>query len=128
MEEHRQLIDYCTGDVDALELLLPKMLPTLDLLRALVRGRFMKAAAGIEHRGVPIDVPSLATLRHHWTAIQERFVSTIGAEFGVYEGKSFRRDLFAGWLATHDIPWPLHPSGELKLDDDTFSDMATRTL
>ncbi len=123
-EERRQLLDYCASDVDALEALLPKMLPTLDLLRALVRGRFMKAAARIEHRGVPIDVPSLTSLRHHWNGIQERFVATIGAEFGVYEGKRFRRDLFAGWLAAHDIPWPLHPSGELKLDDDTFGDMA----
>lgn len=123
-DERQQLVAYCTSDVDALEALLPCLLPCLDLPRALLRGRYMKAAAAIEHVGIPIDVPSLTTLRAHWTAIQERFVATIGAELGVYQGRTFKTERFAAWLAAHDIPWPAYPSGELKLDGDTFKDMA----
>ena len=43
-------------DVAALERLLPAMLPKIDLPRALLRGRYMAAAAAMEHNGTPIDV------------------------------------------------------------------------
>src|SRR5262249_59726573 len=39
------ILDYCAGDVAALERLLPAMLPQIDLPHAIVRGRYMKAAA-----------------------------------------------------------------------------------
>ena len=35
------------------------MLPRIDLPRALLRGRFMKAAAAIEWNGMPIDTVTL---------------------------------------------------------------------
>ena len=47
--------------------LLPAMLPHIDWPRALLRGRYMAAAAKMEHDGVPIDVPMLELLRQHWT-------------------------------------------------------------
>src|SRR5262245_15569311 len=53
--ERAALLDYCRGDVDALVVLLHRMLPMIDLPRALLRGRFMKTAARVEHAGVPID-------------------------------------------------------------------------
>lgn len=46
--ERRALMDYCQSDVDALAKLLPKMQPQIDLPRALLRGRYMAAAAKIE--------------------------------------------------------------------------------
>ena len=46
-----------------LERLLPAMLPRIDLPRALLRGRFMKAAAAIEWNGIPIDIATLDLLR-----------------------------------------------------------------
>ena len=54
-----QILDYCQTDVDALARLLPVTLPQIDLPRALLRGRYMAAAAVMEHNGVPIDVPTL---------------------------------------------------------------------
>ncbi len=56
--ERRALLDYCEQDVEALTRLLPKMLPNIDFERALLRGRFMVAAARIEAVGVPIDTPA----------------------------------------------------------------------
>ena len=61
--ERTALLDYCESDVLALERLLPAMLPRIDLPRALLRGRYMTAAAAIEHNGVPIDMATLASLR-----------------------------------------------------------------
>ena len=55
------ILDYCESDVVALARLLPRMLPHIDLPRALLRGRYMAAAAAMEHAGVPIDVPTAGT-------------------------------------------------------------------
>ena len=60
------LLDYCETDVDALARLLPLMLPHIDLARALLRGRYMKAAAMMEFNGIPIDMEMLERLRWHW--------------------------------------------------------------
>jgi DNA polymerase-1 len=57
------ILDYCASDTYALERLLLAMLPRVDLPRALLRGRFMAAAAAMEWNGVPIDVETLALLR-----------------------------------------------------------------
>ena len=122
--ERADLLDYCQTDVDALCRLLPRMEQDLDLPRALLRGRFMKAAARIEHVGVPIDVDFLSDLRSNWSQIQLRLIERVDADYGVYEDGSFKRDRWAMWLAEHGIPWPRLPSGTLALDDDTFKEMA----
>ena len=54
-----EILDYCGTDTEALKRLLPMMLPHIDLPRALLRGRYMAAAANMEFNGVPIDVPAL---------------------------------------------------------------------
>ena len=61
----------------ALERLLPAMLPHIDLPRALLRGRFMKAAARIEWNGVPIDTTTLALLRQYWSDIQDDLIAAL---------------------------------------------------
>jgi hypothetical protein len=55
-EEREAILDYCESDVEALKRLLPAMAPQIDLPRALLRGRYMAAAAAIEHAGTPIDI------------------------------------------------------------------------
>jgi hypothetical protein len=50
-EERRALLNYCQSDVDALVRLLQAMLPSIDVPRALLRGRYMKAAARMEWEG-----------------------------------------------------------------------------
>lgn len=118
------VLDYCESDVRALGRLLPAMLPRVDLPRALLRGRYMTAVARMEHNGVPIDTTALATLRNNWSSIQRTLVARIDADYGVYEGTTFKRDRWSAWLAANGIPWPRLPSGALDLSDDTFRQMA----
>jgi hypothetical protein len=119
-----EILDYCESDVVALVRLLPVMLPDIDLPRALLRGRYMAAAAAMEHYGVPIDVPMLDRLRHGWTDIQDQLIAAIDIDYGVYEGRTFKHDRFAVWLNRNRVPWPFLESGHLDLRDGTFREQA----
>jgi DNA polymerase family A len=118
--ERVAILDYCESDVVAVERLLPAMLPDIDLPRALLRGRYMAAAAAMEHTGTPIDVPMLELFRQRWTDIQDQLIAEIDSSYGVFDGRTFKADRFAHWLAAQNIPWPLLESGHLDLTDDTF--------
>ena len=123
-EERIALINYCMSDVNALTQLLKVMEPLLDMPRALLRGRYMKAVARIEFNGVPIDIKTLRSLHERWNDIQDELVSRIDANYDVYDGRSFRMKRFESWLRRNDIPWPRLNSGQLDLKDDTFKEMA----
>jgi len=122
--ERAAILDYCESDVAALARLLPVMLPQIDLPRALLRGRYMVATARMERSGVPIDTETLSQLRHHWANIQDQLIADIDANFGVFDGRTFKADRFAAWLSRKNIPWPRLDSGRLDLSDDTFREMA----
>jgi hypothetical protein len=123
-DEQAAILDYCEEDVKALERLLPATLPGIDLPRALLRGRYMAAAAAMEHAGTPIDVPMLEVFRQRWTDIQDQLIAEIDANYRVFEGRTFKTDRFAAWLVQQNIPWPLLESGHLDLTDDTFRHQA----
>jgi DNA polymerase-1 len=122
--ERTAILDYCESDVASLARLLPVMLPHVDLPRALLRGRYMAAAARIERNGVPIDTQTLELLRRHWLDIQDQLIAEINTGYGVYDGRTFKADRFAAWLVQNNIPWPRLDSGRLDLGDDTFREMA----
>jgi hypothetical protein len=82
--EGAALLDYCETDVVALDRLLPAMSPTLDLPRALLRGRYMAAAARMEFTGIPVDVETLQRLRGSWESIKSRLIVEVDADFGVF--------------------------------------------
>jgi DNA polymerase I len=119
-----EILDYCESDVVALKRLLVAMLPRIDLPRAVLRGRYMAAACAMEHAGIPIDVEMLARFRERWTYIQDNLIAEIDADYHVFEGRTFKVELFKQLLANNGIPWPLLESGNLSLDDDTFRQMA----
>jgi len=123
-KEQDALLNYCESDVLALEKLLPPMLPLIDLPRAILRGRYMKAAGCIEYNGIPIDSDSLLLLQEKWDAIQQTLINKIDSEYRVYDGKTFKTNLFASYLMRKNISWPQLPSGALDLSDDTFKDMS----
>jgi DNA polymerase-1 len=114
------------GDVRATERLFFRMLPMLDIERALVRGQFMSTAAHIEACGVPIDTASLAILRNRWEHLPDRLIKRIDADYGAYEIRTFKVSRWAKWCDSNSVPWPHLPSGHLALDDDTFREMARR--
>jgi DNA polymerase family A len=82
--ERDVLLAYCQTDVDALARLLPAMLPYLDLPRALLRGRYMQAAARMEWTGVPCDVETLTELRTQWDVIRQRLALEVNRTCGVF--------------------------------------------
>jgi len=123
-DEQAALLDYCESDVVALARLFPKMLSHIDWPRALLRGRYMAAAAHIERNGVPVDTKMLVRLRENWDEIQDALIAAIDKDFGLYDGRTFKLGLFERYLASNKIPWPRLPSGRLDLSDNTFREMA----
>jgi hypothetical protein len=87
---------------------------------ALLRGRYTCAVARMERNGIPIDIDALNLIETNWEAIKLDLIVDIDKDFGVYEGSSFITKKFADYIRRGDIPWPTHPSGALKLDEDTF--------
>ena len=122
-EEKQDLVEYCESDTTALEKLLTIMAPSIDLERALLRGRYMKAVARIEYIGTPLDMETLQVLRDNWDDMQIELIRRIDSNYGIYEGRTFKRDKFERWLIDNDISWPYLPSGQLDLRDDTFKEM-----
>ena len=123
-DEKQALMDYCESDVLALAKLLPKMLPEIDSERALLRGRYMKAAARIEFTGVPIDTETLGLFREGWQGIQDELIKRVDADYRVFDGRTFKREQFKDFLVRENIPWPILPSGEIDLSDNAFKEMS----
>jgi hypothetical protein len=119
-DEMTALLDYCQTDVDALDRLLPVMLPRIDFPRAVHRGRFMVAVSAMEHSGIPIDSATLALVRQQWPSIKTRLIDAVDQSYGVYDGHTFKLDRFAAYLVREGIPWPETESGRLALDEETF--------
>jgi DNA polymerase I len=122
--EQRVLLDAPETRVSASVDLLKIMLPDIDLERGLLRGRYGAVVARMERSGVPIDVPVLQRLREGWRGLQDGLIREVDSGFGVYEGRTFRRERWEAYLDREGISWPRSASGALALDDDTFREMA----
>jgi hypothetical protein len=138
-DERQALLDYCQSDVDGLARLLPAMLPAIDLPRALLRGRYMPAAARMEWAGVPIDTEALDLLRENWERIKGQLIEAVNRDYGIFvpagpptfDSRSglgcsmrFSAERWGQYLARRGIPWPRLASGALDLSDDCFREMA----
>ena len=129
--EREQILAYCESDVGALERLLARLLPEIDLGVALYHGEFAAASALMEHCGVPIDMtvfPQLADQKT-WRAVRDAMVPAIDAQYGVYVRNqigdwSFNFERFAAYLARQGIVWPRLESGNLNMKRKTFEDMS----
>jgi DNA polymerase-1 len=124
-QEQKEGLDYCATDVDAGEALLPVMLPSIDLPAALYRGRYMAAAARMEHAGVPVDAALYRRMTSDWEKLKLALIRDVDANYGVYEDQHFRAHRFADYLARQNIldDWPVK-NGNLLLDRDTFRSQA----
>jgi DNA polymerase I len=121
--ERLALLDYCESDVRALERLLPRMLPDIDLPRALLRGRAMAAAARVERHGIPVDVETWRRLVRHWDAVKLGLIAEVDKDYGVFEGTHLRKRLFAQWAERVGIPWPRDSRGAPIINDELLEDM-----
>ncbi len=122
--EQNQILDYCEADVIALTKLLPAISGYIDWPRTLLHSCFASAAAKIEYVGVPLDVEALMAIHAGWDDIQLQLIAAVDADYGVYEGHSFRQEKFERYLVANGIAWPRLPSGRLDLGDDIFKTMA----
>ena len=125
-QEKRKILDYCASDVIGTAALFSRMAPSIDLPRALLRGRYMEAVARMERNGIPIDHKLHQHLIADWDRLKGQLVAAVDVDFGVYESTTFKANLFTEFLSARCIPWPKNPSGALKLDEDTFRDQARR--
>lgn len=96
----------------------------IDWDRALLRGEFVAVAAMMEHAGIPLDTATLSSLTERWADIQWHFAYLTALRYPrTFEGTRFSI-AGLGWYADRaQMPWPQHPDGTLKVDDDTFRDM-----
>jgi hypothetical protein len=122
LAERKAILEYCEFDVDGLLDLLDAMGSAIDWPRASIRGRYMSAVARMERNGVPVDDALYRTFVDRWPEIKIRLIQEVDSDYGVYDGASFRRERFAGFLDANRIPWPRLASGVLELKDDTFKD------
>jgi DNA polymerase I len=122
--ECQALIAYCEADVRATTALFARMRPLIELPCALLRGRSMAAFARIEHVGVPIDVPRLQQLQAAWNDVKPQLIARVDRDYHVFDGTTFKANLFERYLATRGMSWPLLDSGALDLKDQTFRDQS----
>jgi DNA polymerase I len=118
------ILDRCEGEVEATARLLQVLLAHVDLAPALLRGRYMVAAARVECHGVPIDTLTLGRLRSRWPDVLKRLVDEIDINYATYNGRKFKTDRFAAWLKRTNISWPRLKNGQLDLRDEAFDTMA----
>lgn len=125
-KDQQAILDYCESDVEALSRLYPLMIDSISLPHALLRGRYMQAAARIEHQSIPVDANLLSKTLKGWPNIQHSLITAIDADYGVYQSGSFKSALFCDYLKAHNIRWPRTRTGRLDLADKTFKLMVSR--
>ena len=122
--EELAILDYCETDVLALHQLLGAMEALIDWPLALLRGSYMKSVSSIQQNGVPVDLEMHRRLLTQWTGIQDELIRDIDKDYGVFEGRTFKANMWEAYLSNNGIPWPRIDSGRLDLSDDTFKAMA----
>jgi DNA polymerase-1 len=121
----QEILEYCEQDVIALARLLPALISQLDVPRAVYRARYSgPAVSAMMWAGIPIDVELLGIFRENWKYLQEQLIAAVDVDYHVYDGTTFKLDLFGDCLAANNIPWPRTETGRLATDDDTFKEMA----
>jgi hypothetical protein len=131
--ERRRIIDYCETDVTPLFRLTQNLLDAdccgqplrsdpCGLARAVHRGRFSLAAARMEHRGIPIDTPTLGRILGDWDAIKQAVIAELDT-FGIYQDGHFSNSRFLACMENLEIPWPRTETGMPVLEKETFGDM-----
>src|SRR5262245_17895184 len=109
-EEKIGIQKYNREDVDDTMAMLNIMASTIDLPRALLRGRYMGAVACMEWCGIPIDAAYLALLQENWDDIRLHYIQR-DDEFELYEGTSFREQRLWDLVERMGWDWPLTSTG-----------------
>ena len=125
-EQWQHIEDYNRSDIIAGTVpLLDAMARSIDLPRALHRGRYMMAVARQERLGLPIDVEYLARLIAQWEQLQLHFIAR-DDEFGLYDGTAFREQRLWDLIEARHWDWPRTEHGRPGLQRKVLAQQARR--
>jgi hypothetical protein len=113
-EQRCEIRNYNQQDVIETVRLLTALVPSIDLPRALLRGRYMAAVACMEWQGLPVDRDYLRLLIANWEQLQLYFIRR-DDEFGLYDGTSFREQRLQELITAQGWDWPLTAHGRPEL-------------
>jgi DNA polymerase I len=127
-QERRDILNYCENDTRSLARLVPHIIPTIrSLPHELARTDFMWAIAQQERRGIPLDLPLLNRIRHHWDGMRTDLVSELDRPFGCYEiidgVAHWRKERFTAYVRRNGMSWPAYEDRTLDERDATFREM-----
>lgn len=124
-QERAGLLAYCAEDGDALERLLPRMLPLINLHQAAARGRYMRSEAAIEHRGFPVDGDKLRTFVTRFDEIKMDLISEMNSKFRIWDEHGTLKQELIGELVKRDsVAWPRTDTGLFSTKADRLEDLA----
>jgi hypothetical protein len=131
VEEREEILRYCAEDVEALEQLLDKLLPHIDLPIALHRGEAVAALARSQHVGVPVDMEIFTQLADQktWRRIRDHMVPLVDTA-GIYirdkRGEwHWNNARFEEWTMAEGIVWPRYEeTGKLNMRRKTIESMS----
>lgn len=125
--EKEEILNYCESDVAALDALLPKMLPKIDIRRAISRGTYIIEVAKIEDRGIPIDTEKLEAIRARRNDLIMHLVSRY-PHIDVYQGTVFSQKKFEAFLTRIGLVacWKRTKTGIYLTEDSYLEDMGRR--
>jgi hypothetical protein len=124
-EERRAIQDYNRVDVEETRELLDVLAPSIDLPRALMRGRYMAAVARMERVGLPIDTEYFNRLLSVWEQIKLYYIRR-DDEFGLYDGTKFDHRRLFDLIQVKGWDWPRTPTGRYQLKSGTLGKQARR--
>ena len=132
-EEKQGLLRYCRADVDLTVRVLMALWDEANLSdlrvfhQALVRGRFLAAAARCYATGIPLYMPDVRRLVRHASEARLGLIRNKANIFPVYRPDgSFSHRLFARLLHQHGqlARWPRTPTGAPSTSEGAFEMMA----
>jgi DNA polymerase-1 len=123
-QQKNDILDYCEADVDALDDLLAKVLPLIDIRRAVARGAYIIEIAKIEDRGVPIDVARLEAIRARRDELILRLISQ-HPHIDVYAGTKFDQKRFEAFLVRNGLAerWKTTETGMYSSESSYLEEM-----
>ncbi len=108
-EERREIMAYCSEDIEPLPMLWQKQtaalntasgLPVPDIIRIQQRrGHFSASVAKMETVGFPLDLPKVHALRHNYESAQNEIIEDLQKVYPFFERQKDRAaDLVGRWV------------------------------
>lgn len=125
-EEWRRIEEYNADDVLTDIALFAAEAPTIDVPAALFRGRYSKAVAAWEARGVTVDVDHVQVLRDNWPDLRMHYIRR-DDHLHLYDDEGhFHEDRLAALIEAREWCWPRTPTGKPEMQAKTLGKMVRR--